>query len=1092
MATRRCVPPRSPYNSLTARQPDGGYLAVHKRDFNAHTSGQADKHCADQINMNPPLSGPLEAPTVQETLELIETYIAGGNGSFVTIGDGNGHVSGDYNIGDTGIANLNQAFTAAFADTHLQDGGVVLLLAGKPTAANGGYTLTTTVSVPSGISIWGEPGGVIINGRMTDTSMFRILTADQSKRTSLGYESVSQLNALYSAQVTKLWNLTLISNLHNEAGKHMQSVPMVSVDDGAVLKMEEVTCFGNVPAAAATADLVAVGSNSLVSITRSTVVDIEGCLFDGFSSGVLFTSNGGANDYLTVKNCRIRYLGTSGTSENNYAINTTRCMATISGNWFYGMNDGVSWGAEGCINVQTDAVDDDDVKFNIINNTGGLGSSASVAETTNFINTNANTNTIKGFNSLGNSWGPSNIGNFEITIGDGSLTYGDVTGRDALDIVLERLSLAGDAMLACVIRMRQGTYDLTTTVIYDGQVSIIGPPQFTYGSGAQVLVNLSNTLTDVFGRNTTKLGPRLENVSFYVNSSGSRRDSITITNSLLNRWALIRGVNFGVPVIVDDIVGRSGALSYDTNSLMEFQGCRFVGYDNGATWSSDELATYVNTDGTNVSFTDCMWSGWGYALHAAEEATTTSYNFRMFLKNCRFNPWGSSTGAGYRIETLFDDNSIVGYKQRYIWINLDEKGDLVMENCQFLGSDVLNSKYTPIDPTLVDPDSGGDIAAYIEVEARKIYIDGCLSEGPDQEYATVGAYGWSLPSFYVISKYQTTITNSTFRGSAPLLMTAPAGYDKTSNRLSETTQQIVVKNNIIQDYSRDPGWFSTCVFGVYADDAAGGYTDVSGTDDVIMPPTLIVKDNSISHKKRTTYTNRTDVRVFPAAFSSGVFEGYVLSCACALFAPNWNVVCEGNEVYSDVADAGYYAAACAVWSASQVGGIDYLAWPSHASVKNNTIHLRTRFAATGTRRCVNLHVTANRANITGNQLVYIDDSSSYTAGTLGWMELKIRADTAGFPLVHIVTENVFHRVGEIPAGAYGIYFDTGVSNSTWKGIFKDNIFTYNETSAGLQDFYNIIPKGWIFDRVEPNYDTAPTVTVTTTFDWEKIVVREDE
>lgn len=77
MATARCVPPRTPFVG-SGRVPEGGQLATHKRDFLAHASGEEWHHCADQINMNPPLVT-VGGDNVQEALENLEAAVGGNN-----------------------------------------------------------------------------------------------------------------------------------------------------------------------------------------------------------------------------------------------------------------------------------------------------------------------------------------------------------------------------------------------------------------------------------------------------------------------------------------------------------------------------------------------------------------------------------------------------------------------------------------------------------------------------------------------------------------------------------------------------------------------------------------------------------------------------------------------------------------------------------------------------------------------------------------------------------------------------------------------------------------------------------------------------
>ncbi|MDD5119349.1 MAG: hypothetical protein PHP90_12230 [Sulfuricurvum sp.] len=76
MAMARCVPPRTPFVG-SGRAPEGGQLATHKRDFLAHASGEEWHHCADQINMNPPLVT-VGGDNVQEALENLEAAVSGG------------------------------------------------------------------------------------------------------------------------------------------------------------------------------------------------------------------------------------------------------------------------------------------------------------------------------------------------------------------------------------------------------------------------------------------------------------------------------------------------------------------------------------------------------------------------------------------------------------------------------------------------------------------------------------------------------------------------------------------------------------------------------------------------------------------------------------------------------------------------------------------------------------------------------------------------------------------------------------------------------------------------------------------------------
>ena len=60
----------------SGRKQEGGFLGTHKQDFEAHRTGGDWRHDAENINMNPVI-GPFPGDDVQETLELISTYVSG-------------------------------------------------------------------------------------------------------------------------------------------------------------------------------------------------------------------------------------------------------------------------------------------------------------------------------------------------------------------------------------------------------------------------------------------------------------------------------------------------------------------------------------------------------------------------------------------------------------------------------------------------------------------------------------------------------------------------------------------------------------------------------------------------------------------------------------------------------------------------------------------------------------------------------------------------------------------------------------------------------------------------------------------------------
>jgi hypothetical protein len=61
----------------SGRQIEGGMLATHKQDFNAHVTGGDWRHKADQVDMNPVLTAPYNGTDVQTVLSELVTTVSG-------------------------------------------------------------------------------------------------------------------------------------------------------------------------------------------------------------------------------------------------------------------------------------------------------------------------------------------------------------------------------------------------------------------------------------------------------------------------------------------------------------------------------------------------------------------------------------------------------------------------------------------------------------------------------------------------------------------------------------------------------------------------------------------------------------------------------------------------------------------------------------------------------------------------------------------------------------------------------------------------------------------------------------------------------
>lgn len=328
----------------SGRNKEGGYLATHKQDFNAHYTGGDFRHGADDIDMNPALSG-FSATNVQTTLEEFISFVTSSGSGFVSVGSITG-TAGKYNVGDPATPTFESALSAAFTDSRLTNGGIVLIMAGT-------YVMNTSVSVPVGITIMGELAGTIIVGEMTEQPMF--LIPQSTDTTTIGADTgggEEPLAAGAPADAVKFFNLTLADNVNGNVKSSglpistMQTVPMISCEKSSNLICEEVRFVGRVnyggPAARGKT-LRAIGGYSSGGTTQ-TGLTIKRCYFDGMATTIDFSPGGGDIDHLVVEKCRARIFGTEDSAstdpENNCFVSFTQCNATLVNNYCVSENNG--------------------------------------------------------------------------------------------------------------------------------------------------------------------------------------------------------------------------------------------------------------------------------------------------------------------------------------------------------------------------------------------------------------------------------------------------------------------------------------------------------------------------------------------------------------------------------------------------------------------------------------------------------------------------------------------------------------------------------------------------------------------------------
>lgn len=466
----------------SGRAIEGGLLATHKQDFNAHVTGGDYKHNADQILMNPQL--PLfPSVTVQGTLEALSGFALINGTGFISIGNTDGYALGIYNVGAVEYPTLKSAIEAAIVDDRLQNGGVIFILPGT-------YIVGTTIEIPAGISIMGEPTGTIIIGEMTEESMFKFL-AGVDYPTIGGSVGGSELNSsLDPTDESRLLNIILADNLNGVAASgaaSMKTVPMVEIEPKSRVIFENVRFIGRVDNGVSYTrgkTLEAIGCVTPVSGAYGTFLTVRNCSFDGMLRGIDFAPSYGFRDYLIVDGCYARIFGEEGaftSIEKNCFVLMSFCNFTGTDNRVIGYG-GAPDQFVGAMFVVGHTIIGGSGTTVIV--TGNVGTpSTGATEYVYYNNTISGVGTIYAvdnyFGSTYSSWRnvaplstckplPAGV----ITCGNGTTTFGDWNGASALTDAVTFLSAnsIGDYR----IYLKAGTYEANLLTFQNVNCTIEG------------------------------------------------------------------------------------------------------------------------------------------------------------------------------------------------------------------------------------------------------------------------------------------------------------------------------------------------------------------------------------------------------------------------------------------------------------------------------------------------------------------------------------------------------------------------------------------------------------------------------------------
>lgn len=1045
-----CTTPRDPFVG-SGRIKEGGYLAVHKQDFMAHIKGTEWNHYADQVLMCPPLET-FPGDDVQTVLEQIEILINTLGGMFVTIGLTES-LNVDYVVGSVETPTLASALTAAFADPHIATaGGIVVILSGT-------YSLDATITIPHGVMVWGENGGVIISGDVSSAPMFIIEAADETKRLSIGYDSVSEVLAQTSVQSSKLVGMTLVDNLNKTGGglPNMGTVPMVSCQKGCNVIFDSVTFIGCIAPSGSATTLRAIGFNTTIPLSTNTRVDVLNCVIDGVSSGIQLLGNNGAADFLNIDGCRIRYFGTGSSTGDKAAIYTTLCNANIQNNKIIGYYlSGVFEPAEGILINSTMVSSPSDVRFNVINNSGGNGQDTG-SEQLSFINASSYIaglsagQAFKGLTSRGNNWGTAyGSQDFEIVVGNSNFV-GDINGTYALELALSRARIADVFSHSQItIYVLPGEY-----VVRDGgnltqSARLIGLPS----ANKQVTVTLALATAESDGiRNTLYLGNEIKNINFTGSTDLAFR-SITVTsNYLYSTNTVVENCGFYDCGLT---INKNGSYDSRYSRNVTVSGCSF--YQISVSFPNN-LSLWIPTSSFDViNVNDSQFFGSGFQLFIGKDYRNyvSREGVKVNVKNCEFD-CSVSTNPTVITATLPAPWST--YQNRYLTIE-DTNADIDISGCVFK----CTQTDTLINQTILDAgatQSSAGIASWSRVVGKRVKIDKMDAFGLWQGQS--GIYLIPFLDGYGVSRF--TMTDSTIVAGLPVHI-----YDNSAIGARGTysgSKEVLFDNCVFSQPATSKSFDSiTCLY-VYLPTFESEYDPYGGTilDIPRTIPKISINNCSI---QQTIKPSGASFSSFRNVKSEGL-AGNLASATCTVHAENWSININNNTILSKHPSYQPGFAALAIQNQHPLHTTQ-TDWIGHVTISNNKIITQSQAiiaSDVANYGSICLYLAWSYATITGNIMSYLvqDSSSGYLRGFIKLKKVFYNTITSASIAEGgcNIQNNVFYKFGNF--GSYSAFWLVE-ENALTDYVYADCIFDNNvissdaPDSSSMRNWFNVIPGHW--------------------------------
>jgi hypothetical protein len=1001
----------APYNSSSARSPQGPFKATHHQDFLAHTSGGGFRHTADQVDMNPVLPG-FSATTVQSTLLQMQGAISAAGTGFLSIGQNDGYAGtlGSYDVGSVATPTLAQTFAAAVADHRLLNGGIILLLAGT-------YHTSSQITIPQGITVMGEVAGTYIIGNMSEQSIFKI--APSTINLLIGSNSGgSDVHPITGTNVGKsgLFNLILIDNNDGYGGagvdSTMTTVPMVSVQNGASVEFERVTFLGRLNTGVALDRVktkAAIGT--IAGSGTGTTIAVKGCYIDGVKVAITFTSNLGNEDFLTVSGTRARWYGKEAAAYS--ATDDAFVVGTVSN---IKISDcylvGAGSKAKTLLTLQTSGAPTTTSKISI------TGVSGSAAIQPGLLIDNQSSSTSISTVLTGNNWSSCVDSTWYLVVGGaGNYPAGDLFGSGAIDTVLGMTAFEGTVIVNPGTYIVTGTASTTTNWT---NVKFIGNK---FGNQYPIFqMQLSAAGNDDNGNKPLVVGNHIEGIYFKggnaVNSIRPSFNALSVTTQNYSQTLTVKDCVFN-DVCLSPLPLAGGVatdqLGFATKTIMNIEDCYF---NQTGTYADNIGFSSAITDSLNI--TDCHFAGKGYAITIVGSGSLrSSVNLNRVF--CDF------TGT-----TITTNNPRSSNFNGHVWIQFQtQSGTINIKNSQILASSALDCVSTLIGGSFLYPQ-------FCYLTASFINISESVFNGPNQLY-TSAAVDYPIVTVSVAPYNSCRIANNTFIGGGlPLYV----GGNFSSQYRKENI--VIDANNFIG------GSTSTASISQTLLDIDINCTAVNTT--TLMVTNNVFNSNNASNPLQPAHT-----------FVTGAT--YNTNAIAQIYCRGMNALVSGNHVRGTIRTPTInpFNRFAGIYVNTYTSGSGATTLVTTATVENNNISIGNSFQPSASQTVDCLNVFSTVINVSGNNLNLINNVA--TTGHVG--SLYADARLVGTSGTILVRGNVFGRAtdaGALQSLSLGYCYFPVASNTG--GIITDNSFDSPTIDGADTAILNIFDttKNWVYTR----------------------------